>query len=156
MVVVSNSTPLIALSKIGLFELLKDYFGEIIIPNEVYEEVVTRGGHLFGAREVSNSDWVQVVKAENRLAVDSLSVHLGKGEAEAIILAKEKNALLIIDDKDGRTMAANLGVPVTGTVGLLKLFADDGRIELKKTLDDLMASGFRLSIKEYEKIIKDD
>lgn len=156
MVVVSNSTPLIALSKIGLFELLKDYFGEIIIPNEVYEEVVTRGGHLFGAREVSNSDWVKVVKAENRLAIDSLSVHLGKGEAEAIILAKEKNALLIIDDKDGRTMAANLGVPVTGTVGLLKLFAEDGKIQLKKTLDDLMASGFRLSMKEYEKIIKND
>jgi predicted nucleic acid-binding protein len=49
MVVVSNSTPLIALSKIGVFDLLKDYFGEIMIPNEVYEEVVTRGSHLFGA-----------------------------------------------------------------------------------------------------------
>ena len=101
MVVVSNSTPLIALSKIGLFELLKEYFGEITIPNEVYEEVVTRGSNLFGAREVSNSDWVKVVEAENKLAVDTLSVHLGKGEAEAIILAKEKNTLLLIDDRDG-------------------------------------------------------
>jgi predicted nucleic acid-binding protein len=156
MVVVSNSTPLIALSKIGLFEMLKEYFGEIIIPDEVYEEVVTRGSHLFGAREVSNSDWVKVVETENRLAVDSLSVHLGKGEAEAIILAKEKNALLLIDDKDGRTMAANLGIRITGTIGLLKLFAGDGRIELKKALDDLIASGFRLSTKEYEKLIKND
>jgi len=155
MVVVSNSTPLIALSKIGLFELLKEYFGEITIPNEVYEEVVTRGSNLFGAREVSNSDWVKVVEAENKLAVDTLSVHLGKGEAEAIILAKEKNTLLLIDDRDGRTMAANFGIRITGTVGLLKLFAEDGRIELKKTLDELMASGFRLSLKEYEKIIKD-
>ncbi len=156
MFVVSNSTPLIALSKIGLFELLKDYFGEIMIHDEVYEEVVTRGSLLFGAREVSNSDWVKVVETGNRLAVDSLSVHLGKGEAEAIILAKEKNALLLIDDKDGRIMAANFGVRITGTVGLLKLFAGDGRIELKKTIDNLMASGFRLSIKEYEKIINND
>jgi predicted nucleic acid-binding protein len=156
MVVVSNSTPLIALSKIGLFYLLEEYFGEVVIPNEVYEEVVTRGGDLFGAKEVSNSKWVTIIKPKNRLAIDSLSMHLGKGEAEAIILAKEKNTLLIIDDKDGRTMAANLGIPVTGTVGLLKLASEDGKIDLKKTLEELVAMGFRLSKSEYEKIIADD
>jgi len=80
-------------------------------------------------------------------------MHLGKGEAEAIILAKEKNTLLIIDDKDGRRMAANMEVSVTGTVGLLKLAAEDGEIDLKKTLDDLIASGFRLNKNEYKKII---
>jgi predicted nucleic acid-binding protein len=153
MVAVANSTPLIALSKIGLFGLLKEYFDEVIIPNEVYEEVVTRGGDLFGAREVSTSKWVKIIKVGNKLAVDSLSVHLGKGEAEAIVLAKEKNALLIIDDKDGRAMAENLKVPVTGTVGLLMLAAEDGKINLKKALDDLIASGFRLSDSEYKKMI---
>lgn len=151
--VVSNSTPLIALSKIGLFELLKEYFEEVVIPNEVYEEVVTRGGDLFGAKEVANSEWIKIIEVGNRLAVDSLSMHLGKGEAEAIILAKEKNALLIIDDKDGRTMAVNLGIPVTGTLGLLKLAAEEGKIDLKKTLQELVASGFRLSNSEYKKII---
>ncbi len=153
MVAVANSTPLIALSKIGLFELLKEYFDEVIIPNEVYEEVVTRGSDLFGAREVSTSKWVKVIDVGNRLAVDSLSVHLGKGEAEAIVLAKEKNVLLIIDDKDGREMAENLKVPVTGTVGLLMLAAEEGRINLKTALDGLIASGFRLSKSEYKKII---
>ena len=153
MVVVANSTPLIALSKIGLFELLKEYFEEVIITSEVYAEVVTRGGDLFGAREVSTSEWIKIIDPDNRLAVESLSVHLGRGEAEAIILAKEKNALLIIDDKDGRTMAANLGVPVTGTVGLLKLAAEEGKVDLKDTLNELMASGFRLSKSEYNKIV---
>ncbi len=104
MVVVANSTPLIALSRLGLFELLKEYFGEVAIPKEVYEEVVTQGGDLFGAKEVSRSKWIKIVEPSNRLAVDSLSVHLGKGEAEAIILAKEQNTLLIIDDKDGRLL----------------------------------------------------
>ncbi len=151
--IIANSTPLIALSKIGLFNLLEEYFGEVAIPNEVYEEVVTRGGDLFGAREVSISKWIRVIEVDNKLAVDSLSVHLGKGEAEAIILAKEKNTLLIIDDKDGRTMAANLGVTVTGTIGLLNLAAEDGRINLRKSLDELIASGFRLSKNEYMKII---
>lgn len=151
--IVANSTPLIALSKIGLFNLLEEYFGEVAIPNEVYEEVVTRGGDLFGAREVYTSKWIRVIEVDNKLAVDSLSVHLGKGEAEAIILAKEKKTLLIIDDKDGRTMAANLGVPVTGTIGLLILAAEDDKINLKNTLDELMASGFRLKQSEYNKII---
>lgn len=50
--IVSNSTPLIALSKIGRLELLKEYFNEIHIPHEVYEEVVTQGGVLFGAMEI--------------------------------------------------------------------------------------------------------
>ncbi len=153
MVIVANSTPLIALSRLGLFELLKEYFGEVAIPKEVYEEVVTRGGDLFGAMEVSRSKWIKIYEPGNRLAVDSLSMHLGKGEAEAIILAKEKNTLLIIDDKDGRRMAAIMEVSVTGTVGLLKLAAEDGKIDLKKTLDELMASGFRLSKNEYKKII---
>lgn len=153
MVVVANSTPLIALSKLRLFRLLKEYFGEVAIPKEVYEEVVIRGGNLFGAKEVSNSNWIKVIEPENRIAVDSLSMHLGKGEAEAIILAKEKNTLLIIDDKDGRTMATNIGIQVTGTVGLLMLAAEDGKIDLKKTLEELIASGFRLSKSEYKKII---
>jgi predicted nucleic acid-binding protein len=81
MVAAANSTPLIALSKIGLFELLKEYFDEVIIPAE------------------------------------------------------------------------NLKVPVTGTVGLLMLASEEGRIDLKKAMDGLIASGFRLSKSEYKKII---
>lgn len=156
MVVVANSTPLIALSKIGLFHLLNEYFGEVIIPNEVYEEVVIRGGNLFGAKDVSSAEWIKIVSVENRLAVDALSAQLGKGEAEAIVLAKEKNALLIIDDRDGRRTAMNLGILITGTVGLLKLAAEEGEIDLKNAMDELMASGFRLSKSEYNKIIGDD
>jgi len=156
MVVVANSTPLIALSKIGLFELLKDYFSEILIPKEVYEEVVIRGGKLYGAKEVSNSEWIKTIEVNNRIAVDALSVHLGKGEAEAIVLAKEKDALLIIDDRDGRAMASSLGIMVTGTVGLLKYAAENGRIDLRNSMEELMASGFRLSKSEYDKIIRGD
>ncbi len=67
MVVVANSTPLIALSKIGLFDLLREYFGEVIITGEVYAEVVTRGGNLFGAREVSTSEWIKIIDPDNRM-----------------------------------------------------------------------------------------
>jgi hypothetical protein len=49
MIAVSNSTPLIALAKINRLDLLKDYFGKIYIPEEVYDEVVRRGGDLAGS-----------------------------------------------------------------------------------------------------------
>lgn len=103
--VVSNSTPLIALAKIQKLDLLKHFFGTVSIPQEVYDEVVTRGGPLYGADEVSRASWIRVVSVENRTAVDALSLTLDRGEAEAIALAREIDALLIIDDRDGRDAA---------------------------------------------------
>ena len=83
MIVVSNSTPLIALSRINKFGLLREYFGEIHIPKEVFDEVVTRGKNLSGAEEVASAEWIKVGNAGNKIAVESLSITLDKGEAEA-------------------------------------------------------------------------
>ena len=152
--VVSNATPLIALSRINRLELLKQYFAEIIIPEAVYREVVVAGGDLYGAKEVKNLDWVRVQKVKNNLAVKALETIVDKGEAEAITLAAEINAnLLIIDDADGRKTALGLGLKITGTVGVLLMAAKEGKLELKGALDQLLAAGFRLSDKEYQRII---
>ncbi|MDN7025674.1 DUF3368 domain-containing protein [Methanoculleus sp. FWC-SCC1] len=151
--VVSNSTPLIALAKIQKLNLLKHFFGTVSIPQEVYDEVVTRGGPLYGADEVSQASWIRVVSVENRTAVDALSLNLDRGEAEAIVLAREIGALLIIDDRDGRNAAASLGVPITGTIGVLLLAAEDGMITFGDELDALVAAGFRLSEREYRRIL---
>lgn len=150
---VSNSTPLIALSRLQKLELLEHFFGTVSIPLEVHDEVVTRGGTLYGAREVSHAPWIHVVAVENRTAVDALCLNLDRGEAEAIILALERNTLLIIDDKDGRNAALSLGIPVTGTIGILLLAAHDGMVDFGKELDILIASGFRISEREYQKIL---
>lgn len=152
--IVSNSTPLIALSKIGEFELLKEYFGEIHIPKAVYEEVVTRGKKLFGAMEVKDAEWIKVEEVRNEIAVESLRDYIDQGEAEAIILAKERNAkLLLIDDSDGRQIAGRLGLKITETIGILLLAATDKKVVLKNALDDLMACGFRLGKEEYDKLL---
>jgi predicted nucleic acid-binding protein len=152
--IVSNSTPLIALSKIGKLELLREYFGVIHIPKEVYEEVVTRGKNLFGAMEVKNAEWIKVEEVRNKIAVDSLRDYIDQGEAEAIILAKERNAkLLLIDDSDGRQIAERLGVKITGTIGILLLATTDKKIVFKEALDDLVACGFRLGKEEYDKLL---
>ena len=74
MTTASNSTPLIALSKIGKIELLREYFGQIYIPKAVYEEVVVNGGFLYGAEEVAKAEWIIVEDVGNALAVESLAV----------------------------------------------------------------------------------
>jgi len=153
MIVVCNSTPLIALSRIGKLELLREYFSEVYIPQEVYDEVVTRGEGLSGAKEVKSADWIKVEVVTNEIAVDSLCTTLDRGESEAIVLAREKNALLILDDGDGRRIARSLGLKITGTIGLLLLAAEDRKLDLKRSIDDLMSAGFRLSEKEYAKIV---
>jgi len=83
MIAVSNSTPLIALAKINRLDILKDYFGKIYIPEEVYDEVVRRGGDLAGSSEVASCTWIKVEQVTNRMAVEALSLSLDKGEAEA-------------------------------------------------------------------------
>lgn len=154
MIIVSNSTPLIALSKIGKLELLREYFGVVHIPKEVYDEVVTRGKNLFGAMEVKNADWIKVEEVRNKIAVESLLGYIGQGEAEAIIVAKERNTkLLLIDDSDGRQIAERLGLKITGTIGILLLAATDKKIVFKDTLDDLVACGFWLGKEEYDKLV---
>ena len=156
MTAISNSTPLIVLAKINRLDLLKDYFGEIYIPEEVYDEVVRRGGNLAGSSEVASCNWIKVEPVKNRMAVETLSLSLDKGEAEAIVLSREKDSLLIIDDGAGRKTAELLGVKITGTVGVLLLASMDGRLNLRKTMDELKSVGFRLSETQYKRILSAD
>jgi hypothetical protein len=60
---------------------------------------------------------------------------------------------LIIDDGDGRNAGGQLGLKITGTIGVLLLASQEGMLDLKSTLDELKAASFRLSDREYEKIL---
>lgn len=153
--IVSNSTPLIALAKINRFYLLKDLFHEIIIPKAVYEEVVTSGKGRSGHNELANADWIQCHQVHNHDLVAFLRISLDAGESEAIALAREIGAdLLLIDDRDGRRVAESVNNAITGTIGLLLRYYRDNINEFRDALDDLQAQGFRLNKKEYAKVLK--
>jgi predicted nucleic acid-binding protein len=153
--VVSNSTPIIALSRINRLNIIKEFFGSIVIPDAVFIEVAADKKGRAGKDEVLIAEWIKTMNVSSPLAADFLSVNLDPGEAEAITLAKEIKAdLLLIDDKDGRKAAKSVGIPITGTVGLLLRYYKGNREDFKLALDELIAKGFRLSEHEYEKFLK--
>jgi len=153
--VVSNATPLIALSRIRRFHLLRDLFSEVIIPAAVYEEVVSAGRGRAGGPEVENAQWIIHHQVKNKDLVTFLSISLDAGEAEAIALAKEINAdLVLLDDNDGRNIAGSVGIHFTGTIGLLLRYYQGQPADFKEALDELLAQGFRLSKAEYQKILE--
>jgi predicted nucleic acid-binding protein len=104
MIVVSNTTSIIGLASIERFELLQALFGEIHIPQAVYNEAVVAGREEGGAkREVSTATWIKTAHVQDRLAVDVLLDELDLGEAETIVLARELDAdWVLMDEKKGR------------------------------------------------------
>ncbi len=154
MKVVSNSSPLIFLSALGLLDILRIEFGEVLIPEVVYQEVTAND--LKGSDEVKDADWITVVAVRDTEYISLLPV-LDAGEREAIILASEQNAdLLMMDDLAGRRAAMMYGINVMGTLGFLKVMYRNGRVEnLRKVLDELMGHGFRMDVNLYRRILED-
>ena len=152
MIVISDTTPLSELAKVGQINLLRDVFGQVILPQEVYDEVTT-GTHPAVAA-VKSADWIEVFSVNNSEKVSALQTltKLGLGECAAIILAEELNAQrLLIDDLEARREAISRNLPVIGTVGVLLLAKKQGRIKsIKEILDALIAQNTRISPKLYQ------
>ena len=150
MQVVSNTSPLSALSIIGRLGLLRSQFGTIRIPMAVWTEL-SRLEHESGKQALEQARaerWIQVHETANRPMVGILSTTLDAGESEAIAMSLEWPAdLLIMDESSGRAMARNLNIRITGTLGVLLKAKRDGEIpSLKVEMDRLMqVAGFFVS-----------
>jgi predicted nucleic acid-binding protein len=114
-IVVSDSSPLIAMGSVGRISLLTTLYGEVLVPQGVWNEVVMDGRP--GAREIASATWIRAVPVVNRPRVAELLKRVGPGEAEAISLAEESHAdVLLIDERRARKIAVELGLPITGVL----------------------------------------
>lgn len=155
-IVVSDASPLINLARVQQFELLAAFYGQVIIPRAVYDEVVVRGQGREGSAEVRSVSWIEIREPQDDLAVQSLAAELGRGEASAIILAKERRAgLLLIDEIRGRRVAQQLGLKVLGTLGILARAKREGRVPtLRQVLNLLRARGTWIGEELYEEVLR--
>ena len=120
MIVVSDSSPLIALADVGQLRLLHELFSTVLIPEAVYEEIVLQGAGRPGAEAVQAAAWIEQRDVANTGVADVLKLELDEGEAEAIALALETGAdLVLLDERRGRQRATRLGLRVTGALGVL-------------------------------------
>ncbi|GAB2497678.1 DUF3368 domain-containing protein [Algoriphagus taiwanensis] len=97
----------------------------------------------------------EIETPENKSYQTILSISLDKGESSAIALCLEKNnPLLIIDDLKGRKFAQNLGIKVTGTLGIFILAKGKGLIpSIKPILEKVKKTDFRFSKSLENKIL---
>jgi predicted nucleic acid-binding protein len=150
-IVVSNSSPLIALARIGRLSLLATMFQQILIPAEVHHEVTIAGKGLPGAGEVEKSAWIQI-KAQQlppELSLATACQNLGPGERGAIFLAKGLSAdLLLLDEWKARRVARAAHLPVAGCLGILEAGARRGLVpDLRQAYVDLLRQGIRYDMK---------
>ena len=156
MQVVSNSTILITLSRIGHLWLLEKLFNELIIPHAVYDDVVIKGAGKPGSHDVAEAKWIKVFDVKDTDALDELISMIHQGEAEAIELALEIGAeLIILDDDSARRTATMKGLNVVGTLAVLRRAKEKALIPaLKPILDALRSVGFYIG-NEYDEILRD-
>jgi predicted nucleic acid-binding protein len=143
-IIISDTSCLIALQKIGLLNLLKDLYQEILITQEVQNE--------FG---YDLPDWIIVLDVKNKEKQAEIEERLDKGEASSIALALEiENSVLVIDEIKGRKIASSLNIEIIGTIGVLLLADKRGLIkDVLSIILKLVNKGFRLSDKIIDKLI---
>lgn len=157
MIVISNTSPIINLAAIEHLELLRGLYGTITIPQAVFTEIVIDGAGRVGAKEVQTSPWFELREVIGSTHSDLLRLDIDKGEAEAITLALELEAdLLLMDERKGRIAADLLGLQTLGLLGLLVDAKQQGFITLvKPLLDDLIEkASFWVSRPLYERVLQ--
>ncbi len=155
MLIVSDTSPIINLAAINHLHLLPELFGQIIIPQMVYQEIVIDGAGEPGSDEIQTAQWVEIQRCTNQDIINILSNELDPGEAEAIALALELNAdYLLIDEKDGRQKALDYHLKPLGVLGIL-LRAKEAHLisDICSLMDRLrLEAGFHIHQSLYDQV----
>ena len=156
MIVVSDTTPISSLYRIGHLYLLHDLFERVILPSAVMSELLQLKKWGYDLQEISLSSWIEVKTVSNQEYLSQLNHILDAGEAEAIALAKELHAeLLLTDEMKGRAIAKKEGLQIVGTLGILLSSKNFGLIpKIQQPLDALIhEANFRISDSLYKEIL---
>ena len=137
-VIISDTSCLILLQNIGEIDLLNKLFGTVVTTKEVADE--------FG---LPLPPWIQIHQPLNKRYQSIIEASVHKGEASTIALAIENdNSLLIVDDLKARKFAQNLGINITGTIGIIVDAKLEGVIpSVRVILNKIKQTNFRITPK---------
>ncbi len=161
MTAVVDTSPLLALSRLSLLDLLPELFGEVLLPEAVRAEAVEgrpRAPDVEAIRVALEAGRLRVRAVGERDPEQAAPDNLGRGEQEAIALGLLVRAdVVVIDDRVARRAARDAGLRVIGVVGVLVAARRAGLIPAVAPLvEQLRAQGFRLSDDVVEAIERDE
>jgi len=148
-VVVADTSPINYLILIDCIGLLRRLYTLVVVPAEVFAELTSTGAPPEVATWMqSRPEWIEVrpPSSKSGLPAALAEADLDAGEQAAIQLAlAEHDVLLLIDEAAGRSVASQLGIANTGTLGVLVAAAREGLVDLKTSLSKLQSTSFRIS-----------
>ncbi|MDE2698440.1 MAG: DUF3368 domain-containing protein [Gemmatimonadota bacterium] len=152
--VIVNNTPLIALWELNYLFLFRELYTEVWIPQAVEDEFIAT--EQIGRRAaLNNAPYIKTVPLSHpQSALAYTGLH--QGEASVLALAEEHDArLVIIDERKARRYAQRIGLPLTGTIGVLLLAKKEGLIDaIKPLLTTLHDNGLYLSVSLIDKALQ--
>ena len=153
--IVTDTTALIVLGKQQRLELLGACFERVLLPPAVYAEWLA--GDASTVAMVAERDWLEVVTPDDTALLTELRGLLDAGEAEAMVLAKQRGLPLLVDEKKSRNIARMMDIPILGLVGVLLLAAQRQLLTAEAAtaiLHQARDGGFRLSDRLYQAFIE--
>lgn len=151
MIVVSDTSPIIILSRIGLLSLLLDLFAEIHIPENIYDEITQAGAGRPGSSEVADArgTWVTVHPTRPSEARERFRQHQGPSHQDVSVIALAEalaSDLILVDERPLRKTVLAEGFMVTGVGGILYRAKRENLVEsLREPLDHAIAEGLYLA-----------
>ena len=154
--IVADTTPLNYLVLVQATDILPELYRTVLIPPAVKAELVHANTPAVVRAWISQPPaWLEVVSLKR--PVDTALEHLDAGEREAISLASELQAiLLLMDERDGVTIARHRGLKVVGTLAALDLAAAHGLVDLQTMFDRLRATTFRSPVRLMVSMLEQD
>lgn len=142
--VILSNTPLVALWVLGRLDLVRDLFGEVMIPPAVHAEFLAVD-HTARQEALAHASWIKVTPLRNTRRVLAYT-GLDEGEAAVLALAEELEGTVVIDERKARRYAKRLGLPLTGTLGVLLLAKEHGLLpSVRAAVDALLDAGLYLN-----------
>lgn len=149
---ISNARPLIVFYNSSFLDILKELYGNIVVPQAIYDEITRKeeGRQLF-----QENNWITVQEVKNKQTIAVLKSFVDIGEAEAIALSVELKKPLLIDDKKGREIAKSMNISVQGSLGALAKAKKEGVIKsVTDAIAKILAAGYYLDRQLINEVLR--